>query len=92
MTIKSSKTLIDEALSVVKTISPEEALKKIKDNQCNLVDIRETIELQKEGSIEESFHIPRGLLEFSINPESPYIKNEKFTPNETLFLFVCLLL
>ena len=87
MNIKSSKTLIDEALSVVKTISTEEALKKIKDKQCNLVDIRETIELQKEGSIEESFHIPRGLLEFSINPESPYIKNEKFDLNKEIVLF-----
>ena len=87
MTIKSSKTLIDEALSVVKTISPEEALKKIKDNQCNLVDIRETIELQREGAIEDSFHIPRGLLEFSINPESPYIKKLKFDLNKEIVLF-----
>ena len=52
-----------------------------------MVDIRETIELQKEGSIEESFHIPRGLLEFSINPESPYIKNEKFDLNKEIVLF-----
>ena len=87
MTIKSSKTLIDEALSVVKTISPEEALKKIKDNQCNLVDIRETIELQREGAIEDSFHIPRGLLEFSINQESPYIKELKFDLNKEIVLF-----
>ena len=87
MTIKSSKTLIDEALSVVKTISPEEALKKIKDNQCNLVDIREIIELQREGSIEDSFHIPRGLLEFSINQESPYIKELKFDLNKEIVLF-----
>ncbi len=87
MTIKSSKTLIDEALSVVKTISPEEALKKIKDNQCNLVDIREIIELQREGAIEDSFHIPRGLLEFSINQESPYIKELKFDLNKEIVLF-----
>ena len=87
MTIKSSKTLVDEALSVVKTISPEEALKKIKDNQCNLVDIRETIELQREGAIEDSFHIPRGLLEFSINLESPYIKELKFDLNKEIILF-----
>ncbi len=87
MTIKSSKTLIDEALSLVKTISPEEALKKIEDNQCNLVDIRETIELQRGGAIEDSFHIPRGLLEFSINPESPYIKELKFDLNKEIVLF-----
>ena len=87
MTIKSLKTLIDEALSIVKTISPEEALKKINDNQCNLVDIRETIELQKEGSIDESFHIPRGLLEFRIHPESPYIEKEKLDLNKEIVLF-----
>ena len=87
MIIKSSKSLIDEALNIVKTISPEEALKKIKDNQCNLVDIRETIELQREGAIEDSFHIPRGLLEFSINLESPYIKELKFDLNKEIILF-----
>ena len=64
MSIKSSKTLVTEALSVVKTISPKEALKKLENNECNLIDIRGTIELQREGRVEKSFHIPRGLLEF----------------------------
>tara|TARA_Y100000590_G_C15687947_1_gene1002331 strand:+ start:1151 stop:1534 length:384 start_codon:yes stop_codon:yes gene_type:complete len=87
MIIKSSKSLIDEALNIVKTISPEEALKKIEDNQCNLIDIRETIELQREGTIENSFHIPRGLLEFYLHPESPYVEKEKFDLNKEIVLF-----
>tara|TARA_B100002051_G_C16138446_1_gene347797 strand:+ start:20 stop:403 length:384 start_codon:yes stop_codon:yes gene_type:complete len=87
MKIKSSKTLVEEALGVVKTISPEEALKKIENNQCNLIDIRDNIELQREGTIENSFNIPRGLLEFSINPESQYVKEKKLDLNKEIVLF-----
>ena len=67
MSIKSSQSLVQEALKVVKTISPEEALEKYKNNQCNLIDIRDAVELQNEGRIENAIHISRGLLEFSIN-------------------------
>ena len=56
----------------VKTISPEEALKLVNENKCNLIDIRDAFELQREGSVENSFHIPRGLLEFSIHPDSTF--------------------
>ena len=61
MAIKSSQTLVAEALKTVKTISPEEALKLVNENKCNLIDIRDAFELQREGSVENSFHIPRGL-------------------------------
>ena len=47
MSIKSSKTLVDEALIIIKTISPEEALKLSNNNKCNLIDIRDIRELQK---------------------------------------------
>ena len=73
MAIKSSQTLVAEALKTVKTISPEEALKLVSENKCNLIDIRDEVELQKLGTIENSFHIPRGLLEFSIHPESAFV-------------------
>ena len=66
MNIKSSQTLVKEALSEVKTISPSEALEMSNKNECNLIDIRDAIELQKLGKIENSFHISRGLLEFSL--------------------------
>ena len=74
MPIKSSQTLISEALKEIKTISPEEALKLSNENKCNLIDIRDAVELQREGRIENSFHISRGLLEFAVHPDSPYAK------------------
>tara|TARA_B100001996_G_scaffold48167_1_gene34583 strand:- start:2443 stop:2826 length:384 start_codon:yes stop_codon:yes gene_type:complete len=87
MNIKSSQSLVQEALKVVKTITPKEALEKLEKNQCNLIDIRDTLELQREGKIENSFHISRGLLEFSIHPESPYVKNEKLNLDKEIVLF-----
>ena len=87
MTIKSSQTLIEEALKTVKTISPEEALKLLNENKCNLIDIRDVSELQREGSVENSFHISRGLLEFAIHPDSVFSQREKLDPNKEMVLF-----
>ena len=87
MPIKSSQTLISEALKEIKTISPAEALKLSNENKCNLIDIRDAVELQREGKIENSFHISRGLLEFSIHPESAYAQKVKLDPNKELVLF-----
>ena len=87
MIIKSPQTLVSEALKVVKTITPEEALKLASENKCNLIDIRNEVELQKLGSIENSFHIPRGLLEFSIHPESAFVQNNKLDLKKELVLF-----
>jgi|TARA_B100001029_G_scaffold62839_1_gene50890 rhodanese-related sulfurtransferase len=75
MAIKSSQTLVEEALKTVKTITPQEALKKSGENKCNLIDIRDIRELQKEGRIENSKHMPRGMLEFWLDPKSPYSKD-----------------
>ena len=87
MTIKSSKTLIEEALKEIKTISPSEALQLSKENKCNLIDIRDALELQNTGRIENSFHISRGMLEFSIHPESQFFKKEKLDSNKEIILF-----
>ena len=87
MTIKSSQTLVAEALKSVKTISPEEALKLANENKCNLIDIRDAVELQKLGRIENSFHISRGLLEFSIHPESAFVQNNNLDLNKEIVLF-----
>ena len=87
MTIKSSQTLIKEALNQIKTITPEEALKKNNNNECNLIDIRDANELEKEGRIENSIHMSRGLLEFSIHPESVLVKKEKLDLNKEIVLF-----
>ena len=87
MAIKSPQTLVAEALKVVKTISPEEALKLNSENKCNLIDIRDEVELQKLGRIENSLHIPRGLLEFSIHPESTFVQNNQIDLNKETVLF-----
>ncbi len=87
MAIKSAQTLVAEALSEIKTISPKEALELSNKNQCNLIDIRDGVELQKLGRIENSFHISRGLLEFSINPDSAYVQNNNLDLNKEIVLF-----
>ena len=87
MTILSSKTLVDNALKEIKTISIEEAHDLSSNNQCNLIDIRDIRELEKEGRIENSCHIPRGMLEFWLDPESPYFKEGKLDMNKEMVLF-----
>ena len=87
MEIKSPKSLINEALKEIKTISPSEALQLSKENKCNLIDIRDSLELEREGRVENSHHVSRGLLEFSIHPESPFVQNEKLDLNKELVLF-----
>ena len=87
MTIKSSQNLVEEALKEVNTISPDEALKKLNDKKCNLIDIRDIRELQKEGKVEGASHIPRGMLEFWLDPESPYFKQGKLDMNKEMVLF-----
>ena len=87
MNIKSSQSLVSEALNTIKTISPDEALKLLNDNQCNLMDIRDVRELEKLGRIEKSYHIPRGMLEFWLDPESAYFKDGKLDLNKEMVLF-----
>ena len=87
MTIKSSQTLVSEALSKVKTITADEALKLSNENKCTLIDIREKGELDKTGRIENSNHIPRGMLEFWLDPEGPYFKSGKIDMNKEMVLF-----
>ncbi len=87
MNIKSSQTLVQEALKTVKTISPSEALEKVQRKQCNLIDIRDALEIQSIGGIENSFHIPRGLLEFWLHPQSAYVEKEKIDFDKEIVLF-----
>ena len=87
MNIKSSKILVSEALSEIKTISPDEAFKMTNENNCNLIDIRDIRELEREGRVENSNHIPRGMLEFWLDPESPYFKDGKMDMNKEMVLF-----
>ena len=87
MNIKSSQTLVSEALNEIKTISIDEAHKMVSENQCNLIDIRDIRELEKEGRVANSQHIPRGMLEFWLDPESIYFKEGKLDLNKEMVLF-----
>ena len=87
MPIKSSQTLVSEALSEVKTITADEALKLSNEDKCTLIDIREKGELDKTGRIENSNHIPRGMLEFWLDPDGPYFKSGKIDMNKEMVLF-----
>ena len=87
MPIKSSQTLVSEALSEVKTITADEALKLLSENKCTLIDIREKGELDKTGRVENSNHIPRGMLEFWLDPDGPYFKSGKIDMNKEMVLF-----
>ena len=87
MPIKSSQTLVSEALSEVKTITADEALKLLNEDKCTLIDIREKGELDKTGRVENSNHIPRGMLEFWLDPDGPYFKSGKIDMNKEMVLF-----
>ena len=87
MKIKSVQTLVSEALEQIKTINPEEALKMFNEKECNLIDIRDVRELQNEGQVEGANHIPRGMLEFWLDPNSPYFKEGKLDMNKEMVLF-----
>ena len=87
MNIKTSQTLVSEALNEIKTISPDKAFEMSENNQCNLIDIRDIRELENEGRVENSNHIPRGMLEFWLDPDSPYFKDGKLDMNKEMVLF-----
>ena len=87
MAIKSSQTLVSEALKEIKTISTDDAHKMLNNDQCNLIDIRDIRELQKEGQVEGANHIPRGMLEFWLDPGSVYFKDGKLDLNKERGLF-----
>ena len=87
MGIKSAQTLVAEASSEVKTINTNQAYNLVKENKCNLIDLRDIRELEKEGRIENSIHIPRGMLEFWIDPNSQYFKEGKLDLQKEMVLF-----
>ncbi len=87
MTIKSSQTLVSEALSEIKTISKDQAYELVQKKKCNLIDIRDIRELQKEGQVEGANHIPRGMLEFWLDPNSVYFRDGKLELDKEMVLF-----
>ena len=87
MKIKSSSELVNNALKEIKTISSDDAYSMMKEGKTNLIDIRDIRELQNEGKVEGAIHIPRGMLEFWLDPESAYFKEGKLDLNKEMVLF-----
>jgi len=87
MSIKTAHTLVSEAMQEVKTISTDDAYKLLEENNCNLIDIRDKIELDKTGTVENSINISRGLLEFQLDPNSMLIQNGIIDLNKETVLF-----
>ena len=87
MKLKTSKELVDEAMDKIKTLSPLE-FKELQKQKPDLVliDIRDIRELKKTGKIKGAKHMPRGMLEFWLDPESPYYKKD-ITPDKTKVLY-----
>ena len=87
MTIKSSQSLVNKALDEVKTINHDQAYEMFTEDQCNLIDIRDVRELERDGKVENSYHIPRGMLEFWMDPNSSYFQKGKIDQNKEMILF-----
>ena len=90
MNIKSSQTLVEEALKSIETLSSSEAKSLYEKKEISLIDVRDIRELWKEGTIENSKHIPRGMLEFWLDPESSYYKTNKIKDMKKMVLFCAL--
>mgnify|MGYP003329747420 FL=1 len=87
MNVKSIQTLVSEAMQEIKTINADEAFKMVEDNNCNLIDIREARELEKTGSVENSVHISRGMMEIFLDPNSAFFQQGKLDQNKEMVLF-----
>ncbi len=79
------KTLVEQATAQIKTYSVQEALARLADSGVQFVDVRDVREQEREGIIPGAFHAPRGMIEFWIDPDSPYFKPVFGTGKEYIF-------
>ncbi len=86
MSVRPVKDMVAEAKTRIVSMSVEDARQRAEAGEALLVDIRDVRELQKIGRIPGAFHAPRGMIEFWIDPASPYHKPELAT-DKTLILF-----
>ena len=87
MTVKSIQSLVNSAMQEIKTITANEAYEMLEGKNCNLIDIREINELDNSGRVEGASHIPRGMLEVYLDPNSPFIQNGQVDKNKEFILF-----
>ena len=90
MSIKSSQTLVEEAKKSIETLNSENIKQLLEKKEITLIDIRDIRELWKEGTIKNSKHIPRGMLELWLDPESSYYKKNKIQDMKKMVLFCAL--
>jgi len=84
---KGFRQMVDEAKARIRTISLEEAKSRLGSDRVVFVDLRDVRELEREGMIPGAFHCPRGMLEFWVDPDSPYHKTVFAADKE--FVFYC---
>ena len=87
MSIKSSQKLVEEANEIIETLSPSEIMSLIEKNEITLIDVRDIRELWRDGTIENSRHIPRGMLEFWLDPNSSYYQENKIKDTKKMVFF-----
>jgi len=90
MSIKSSKSLVEEAQKNIETLTSNKVKDLHENNEITLIDVRDIRELWKEGTIEKSKHIPRGMLEFWLDPSSEYYEANKIRDIKKIVLFCAL--
>ena len=87
MNIKSSQQLVEDANKTIETLSPEEVKHLMEKNEITLIDVRDIRELWRDGTIENSKHIPRGMLEFWLDPNSSYYQENKIKDSKKMVFF-----
>ena len=90
MSIKSSQQLVEEANQNIETLNASEVKQLLDKSEITLIDVRDIRELWKEGTIENSTHIPRGMLEFWLDPNSVYYKENKIKDTKKMVFFCAL--
>ncbi len=90
MNIKSSKQLVEEANKSIKSLSPSEIKDLLQKKEITLIDIRDIRELWRDGTLKDSIHIPRGMLEFWLDPSSEYFQEKKIGDKKNIVLFCAL--
>ncbi len=87
MAIKSVYDMCKQAEQVIETLSAEQVVAMKDDPNVEIVDIRDIREIWRDGGVPNAYHVPRGMLEFWIDPNGPYPK-ERFQSGKK-FIFMC---
>ena len=90
MIIKPSQVLVEEAKKEIESIDAKKAKKMLDKDEITLIDIRDIRELWRDGTVKNSIHIPRGMLEFWLDPQSSYYKEKKINNSKKMVLYCAL--